>query len=77
MQGCRDGRMFILETNDVGTTMFGKGQKVESDINLWYKRIRHMSFQKLQELQSEHVVFGLPKFSGRKGQICKACQLGK
>ena len=31
-QGRWDGRMFILETNDVGTTMFAKGQKVELDI---------------------------------------------
>ena len=25
-QGRRDGRMFILDTNDVGTTLFAKGQ---------------------------------------------------
>ena len=31
VQGRRDGRMFILDTNDVGTAMFTKGQKVESD----------------------------------------------
>ena len=29
VQGRRDGRMFILDTNDVGTAMFAKGQKVE------------------------------------------------
>ena len=33
VQGHRDGRMFILDTNDVGTSMFAKGQKVESDID--------------------------------------------
>ena len=27
VQGRRDGRMFILDTNDVGTAMFAKGQK--------------------------------------------------
>ena len=32
-QGRRDVRMFILDTNDVGTSMFAKGQKVESDID--------------------------------------------
>ena len=37
--GCRKGRMFILKMNDVGTEMFSKGQKVESDIDLWHKRI--------------------------------------
>ena len=34
VQGRLEGRMFILETNEVGTTMFAKGQKVESDIDL-------------------------------------------
>ena len=29
VQGRRYGRMFILDTNDVGTAMFAKGQKVE------------------------------------------------
>ena len=33
-QGREEGRMFILEMNDIGTTMFAKGQRVESDIDL-------------------------------------------
>ena len=57
--------------------MFAKGQKAESDIDLWHKRIGHVNYQRLQDLQSKQVVFGLPKFSGRKAQICEACQLGK
>ena len=43
-QGRREGRMFILETNEVGTTMFAKGQKVESDMNLWHMRFGHVNF---------------------------------
>ena len=66
-QGCRDGRMFILDSTDGGTAMFAKGQKAESDIDLWHKH------QRLQDLQSKQVVFALPKFSGRKAQICEAC----
>ena len=69
--------MFILDSTDGGTAMFAKGQKVESDIDLWHKRIGHVNYQRLQDLQSKQVVFGLPKFSGRKAQICEACQLGK
>ena len=56
-QGCRDGRMFILDTNDVGTAMFAKGQNVESDRNLWHKRIGHINYQRLQDLQSKQVLF--------------------
>ena len=76
-QGRRDGRMFILDSTDGGSAMFAKGQKVESDIDLWHKRIGQVNYQCLQDLQSKQVVFELPKFSGRKAQICEACQLGK
>ena len=41
-QGHRDGRMFILDSTDGGTAMFTKGQKAESDIDLWHKRIGHV-----------------------------------
>ena len=76
-QGRRGGRIFILDTSDGGTAMFAKGQKVESDIDLWHKRIGHVNYQRLQDLQTKQVVFGLPKFSGQEAQICEACQLGK
>ena len=62
-QGCRDGRMFILDSIDGGTAMFAKGQKAESDIDLWHKRIGHINYQSLKDLQSKQVVFGLPKFA--------------
>ena len=76
-QGRIYGRMFILDSSDGGTAMFANGQKVESDIDLWHKRIGHANYQRLQDLQSKQVVFRLPKFSGRKAQICEACQLRK
>ena len=72
-QGRRDGRMFILETNEVGTAMFAKGQKVESDIDLWHKRFDQINFPRLREMQTKNIVFGLPKFSGRNGHVCEAC----
>ena len=43
----KDGRIFILDTNDVGTSMFAKGQKVEPDIDLWHKWIGHVNYQRL------------------------------
>ena len=71
VQGCRDGRMFILDTDDVDTAMLAKGQKVESDINLWHKRIGHINYQRLQDLQSKEVVFRLSKFSGQRPKFVK------
>ena len=37
-QGRRDGRMFMLDTSDGGTTM-------------WHKRIGHVNYQRLEDLQ--------------------------
>ena len=47
-QGCREGRMFILDNNDVRTAMFVKGQKVKSDIDLRLTWIGHVNNQRLQ-----------------------------
>ena len=41
-KGRWEGRMFILDTNDINTTLFAKGQKVELDIDLWQKRVSHV-----------------------------------
>ena len=53
--------MFIFETNDVGTAIFAKGQKLELDIDLWHKRFGHVNFPRLQEIQTKNVFFVLPK----------------
>ena len=75
--GHREGRMFILNTNEVGTVLFVKGQKVELDIDLWHKQFGHVNFLRLCEMQTKSIVFGLRKFSGRNCHVCKACQLRK
>jgi hypothetical protein len=78
-RGRTEGRMFILDRTDDGldTALFAKGQKTKLDIDLWHRRIGHVNFWRLQDLQTRKVVVGLPKFSGRKAQICEACQLEK
>ena len=66
-------RKQFLDSTDGGTAMFATGQKAESDIDLWHKRIGHVNHQRLQELQSKQVVLGLPKFSGRKVSLRNRC----
>ena len=46
-QGRRDERMLILDSNGIGSAMFAKGQKVESDMDLWHKRICNVNYQRL------------------------------
>jgi hypothetical protein len=69
--------MFILDTNNVFTAMYARGQKVETDIDLWHKRFGHVNFTRLQDMQSKKLVFGPLKFSAHKDQVWEACQLEK
>ena len=71
-QGRQEGRMFILETNEVRTAMFVKGQKVELDIDLWHKQFGHVNFPRLREMQTKNIVFGC-----WNRQVCEGCELGK
>ena len=58
--------------------MFAKGLKVETDLNLWHKRVGHINLQKLQNMQSKGVVIGLPNFTAKViTGLCGACQFGK
>ena len=73
----QEGRMFILNTNEVGTAMFTKGEKVESNTDLWHKWFGHVNFPRLCEMKTKNIIFGLPKFNGQNSQVCEACQLRK
>jgi hypothetical protein len=66
-----------LETNNIDTIMYAKGQKVKMDIDLWHKRFGHIQFPRLQDMQLKQLVFGLSKFNTHKDKVCEACQLGK
>ena len=76
--GRREGRMFILASTEIKSAMFAKGLKVESDLNVWHKRIGHINLQKLQNMQSKGVILKLPNFTAKEiTGICEACPFGK
>ena len=77
-RGQKEGRMFILESNEVKSAMYAKGLKPNTDIELWHKRIGHINLQKLKAMQSKGVVIGLPTFKEKEIEgVCEACQFGK
>ena len=70
--------MFILDSHEMKSAMYAKGQRANSDIELWHKRIGHINLQKLKEMQSKGVVIGLPTFTEKEiAGVCEACQFGK
>ena len=44
----REGRMLILDSHEMKSTMFAKGHTTNTDIELWHKRINHINLQKLK-----------------------------
>ena len=46
-KGRREGRMFILDSNEMKKAMYAKGLKTEVNIELWHKRIAHINLQRL------------------------------
>ena len=53
-------------------------QRIEDriDIDLWHKRIGHVNYQRLQNLQLKQVVFGLPNSMAGRPKFVKATTLG-
>ena len=62
----REGRIFILESNEVKSAMFAKGPKADTVIELWLKRIGHINLQKLKGMQSKGVVIALLTFKDKE-----------
>ena len=52
-KGWRDGRLFILDSNEVKSAIYAEGLKTETNIELWHKRIGHIILQRLRALQSQ------------------------
>ena len=62
----REGRMFILNSHEMKSAMFAKTTKVNSDIELWHKRISHINLNKLKVMQSKVVFIKLPTFKEKE-----------
>ena len=58
--------------------MYAKGNRANTDIEQWHKRIDHINLQKLTGMQSKGVITGLPTFTEKEiGGVCETCQFGK
>ena len=62
--------MFILELNEVKSTMVEKAHKADVDIKLWHKRIGHINLNKLKGMQSKGFVIRLGMFKEKEMKEC-------
>ena len=44
---------------------------------LWHKRLNHLNFKTINNICSNDLVSGIPKFKFNKNKICSACQMSK
>ena len=49
----REGCMFMLDVTEVNTTMYAKGLKAKSNIELWHKMVGHVNLGKLRSMQTK------------------------
>ena len=47
------------------------------DSLLWHRRLGHVSFDHLSQINSKDLVKGIPYLKFEKDRICDACQFGK
>ena len=65
--------MFIVDSHKMKSTMFSKGTKADTDIELWHKRIGHINLHKHKEMQSIRVFIGLLTFKQKEIEgVCEA-----
>ena len=79
-KGNRVGRMFTLNVNmpKAKMAMYAHGGEVIADVDIWHKRIGHVNPQRLQSMQTQGLVTGLPNFKVADMQkVSEACQFGK
>ena len=72
-KGHREGRMFILDSNEVNSAMFAKELKVDIVLEVWHKRTGYINFQKLHNMKAKGVAVELPMFTGKGSHgVCEA-----
>ena len=54
--------MFTLDSGEVKSAMYAKGLKIETNIELWHKRISHINLHRLRATQMKGVIIGLLGF---------------
>jgi hypothetical protein len=69
--GSRRGGLYVVTEQSVQAL----ARDATSSNELWHKRLRHLHYKALPDLQN--MVCGMPSISFSKNEICKGCMLGK
>ena len=80
VQGKKVRRLFVLDARKSVTheNLYSNRPRQEDLIELWHKRIDHVNYKKLKDMERNEIVKGLPKFGHLNfDHVYEACQFGK
>ncbi|GJR50074.1 retrovirus-related pol polyprotein from transposon TNT 1-94 [Tanacetum coccineum] len=79
LKGCRGSNLYTISVEDVMKSspicLLSKASKNKSW--LWHRRLNHLNFGTINDLERKDLVRGLPSLKFDKNHLCSACQLGK
>ena len=79
-KGKKIGRLFVLDAGKPVTheNLYSNRPKQDDLAELWHKRIGHVNYMKLKDMQRHEIVKGLPQFGHLDfNHVFEACQFGK
>ncbi|GJS01909.1 putative ribonuclease H-like domain-containing protein [Tanacetum coccineum] len=79
LKGSRGSNLYTISVEDMMKSslicLLSKASKNKSW--LWHRRLNHLNFGTINDLERKDLVRGLPRLKFEKDHLCSACQLGK
>ncbi|GJZ90414.1 integrase, catalytic region, zinc finger, CCHC-type containing protein [Tanacetum coccineum] len=79
LTGSRDSNLYTISISEMATSspvcLMSRATSTKSC--LWHRRLSHLNFGTINQLTSNDLVDGLPKFKYNKDHLCSACEQGK
>ncbi|GKE43799.1 retrovirus-related pol polyprotein from transposon TNT 1-94, partial [Tanacetum coccineum] len=79
LSGSRDTNSYTISLDDMLKTspicLLSKASKIKSW--LWHRRLAHLNFGTLNQLDKDGLARGIPKLKFKKDHLCSVCALGK
>ncbi|GKB25495.1 retrovirus-related pol polyprotein from transposon TNT 1-94 [Tanacetum coccineum] len=79
LTGSRDSNLYTISISEMAASspvcLMSRATSTKSW--LWHRRLSHLNFGTINQLTSNDLVDGLPKFKYTKDHLCSACEQGK
>ncbi|GJR24041.1 retrovirus-related pol polyprotein from transposon TNT 1-94 [Tanacetum coccineum] len=79
LTGSRDSNLYTISISEMAASspMCLMSRATSTKSWLWHRRLSHLNFETINQLTSNDLVDGLPKFKYTKDHLCSACEQGK